>query len=342
MIDAFPLVEVSGTAYAMGYEQGVQLRDLVHERLALIESRAGKPPGWLWREAMHTISPVRDASPALVQELRGLADGAEISFAQALFCQMQAAGAQAMRSASTACAVAGAAAASGAALAGQNLDLAPEFGGLMLVLHLRPTDGRPRALILTLAGQLGGVGINNHGLAIVANELPGGAPRLGLPLSILLRIMLERRSAAECVRLAERRYVASSATVLICDGHGTVADLEIKPEGVVQREGAQRDWLVHANHFVSPDFERYNADCLPDSVERARRMSELLEASVGRATLSTLQCVLADHEGAAAGICRHGESGLHTAAGCIAEPDNGRLHVRRGYGCQGTWRSYAV
>ncbi len=58
------------------------------------------------------------------------------------------------------------------------------------------------------------------------------------------------------------------------------------------------------------------------------------------AVLKALQEMLADHEGEPAGICRHGAGGMHTTSGHIAEPQKGRLHIRRGHGCLGSWQTY--
>ncbi len=350
MNDAIPLVEVSGGAYAMGYQYGAQTRDLVRKRLALLESKANVSPGGLRREAMHTISPVRDASPALVQELRGLADGAGISLAEALLCQMKAPGGQATGTGGTTFVIGSACTASSAPLAGLSLDLAPELEDLMLVLHLSPTDGRPRALILGLAGQLGNVGINEYGLATVAINPSSGAPRLALPMTILLRLMLEKRSVAECVRLAERRYSASAAAVFICDGQGRVTDLEIRPDGVVQREVRSSDLLVHGSNYVSPDGAPDDAEYPLNSFERARRLRTLLLPSVGSATITSLQRAIADdsirigmeEKRAPASGSLRGECGAQAAAGLIVEPAACRLHVQRGRSQRDTWHSYTA
>ena len=41
---AFPFVEVSGTAYDMGYQHGKQAADLVHKYLVWIEKTHGQIP----------------------------------------------------------------------------------------------------------------------------------------------------------------------------------------------------------------------------------------------------------------------------------------------------------
>ncbi len=48
---AFPFVEVSGTAYDLGYQHGKQAADLVHKYLVWIEKLTGKPRGELCQSA---------------------------------------------------------------------------------------------------------------------------------------------------------------------------------------------------------------------------------------------------------------------------------------------------
>ena len=44
-----------------------------------------------------------------------------------------------------------------------------EFG---IVLHLTPSDGRPRVATFTFAGQLGYMGMNHLGVSHFANAMP--------------------------------------------------------------------------------------------------------------------------------------------------------------------------
>ena len=52
--------------------------------------------------------------------------------------------------------------------------------------------------------------------------------------------------------------------------------------------------------------------------------------------------ILSDHDGHPAGICRHGADGMYSISGYIAEAEKRLLHVRRGPGCLGQWKTYTV
>ena len=157
----FPLIEVSGDAYQMGYQHGEQAADLIQKYLLWIERLTGKPRG--------PPVPKRDGFSAHDREtqsrLRGggpgaSPTGADISFEEAVLCQARTEAARVHEGGCTAFALTGSSTADGLPLAGQNQDLETEYADVAILLHVKPTDGRPRALIFTFAGQLGYSGMN--------------------------------------------------------------------------------------------------------------------------------------------------------------------------------------
>ncbi|HCR15870.1 MAG TPA: hypothetical protein DIU35_00160, partial [Candidatus Latescibacteria bacterium] len=106
--------------------------------------------------------------------------------------------------------------------------------------------------------------------------------------------------------------------------------------------GKNPDILLHTNHYLTDAFQEYEDNTLADSCPRLDRIGELVEAQLGEITVDTMKGILADHSGDPAGICRHGEKGMHSVSGYIAEPAKGVLHVRRGHGCLGSWVEYEV
>ena len=85
----FPLVEVYGSSYEMGYQHGVEVAGPVRRYIELIEKLTGLPQDVLSRNALAFLPALRAFSPAFLEEVRGLADGAGISFEQALLCQVR-------------------------------------------------------------------------------------------------------------------------------------------------------------------------------------------------------------------------------------------------------------
>jgi len=337
----FPLVEVSGSARQMGRGHGEQARERIDRYLATIELLAGVDRDTLGHKARWFLPLLERFSAPLVEEVRGLAEGARIAFEHALLCQVRLEATRVTEGCS-AFALTGAGTAGGLPLAGQNQDLEPEYESFGIVLRVRPADGRPAAVFFTFAGQLGYAGMNEHGVANFANALFGAPWQPGLPFYPLRRGFLEQRSVAGCLALAGAWRTCSAANFVFCDGAGAVGDIEIRPEEAVEYQGDMADARLHTNHYLSDRFRRFEVLDQPDSPCRLERLTALIRADWGRWDVERLKLALADHDGEPAGICRHGGGGTHSIAGYIAEPARGLLHVRRGHGCTGRWTAYPV
>ena len=338
----FPLIEVSGSAYNMGYQHGRQAAGLVHKYLLWIEKLTGKAREELCQKARAFRPLIEKLSPPLLEEIQGLADGAGISFDEALLCQARGEAARVSSEGCTAFALTGSATADGAPLAGQNQDLAPEYADVAILLRVCPSDGRPRALLFTFAGQLGYSGMNEYGLAHFANALYDSPWQMGLPHYPLKRIALEQNNLASCIRILKQHPTCSAGNMVFCFGDGQIADLEIRPEGIARFTDTHPDAIIHANHYLTPEFAPCETHSLADSCPRRDRMRDLVHTHWGNITADTMKTILADHEGDPAAICRHGAADMYSISGYIAEPAKGQLHVRRGLGCTGTWTTYRV
>jgi isopenicillin-N N-acyltransferase-like protein len=154
--------------------------------------------------------------------------------------------------------------------------------------------------------------------------------------------MLEQRTIAACIDLLQRHRTCSAANVVLCDGQGAIADVEVRPEGIARFTDLHPDRIVHANHYLTDAFAPHETNSLADSCPRLDRMRTLLQAHWGRLDVETIKTLLADHEGEPAAICRHGAVNMHSISGYIAEPAKRLFHVRRGHGCLGTWTAYEV
>lgn len=338
----FPLLEVAGDAYELGYQHGAQAAPLIESYLRLTERLTGKARDLLCRNAMTLLPYMQALSPRYVTEIRGLADGAGISFAEAVLCQARAEAGRIPEGGCTAFVVTGSATVDGQTLAGQNQDLEAEYADVAILLRVKPNDGRPRALIFTFAGQLGYSGMNEHGVAHFANALYDAPWQPGLPHYPLKRVMLEQRNVAACIDLLARHRTCSAANVVLCDGEGTIADIEVRPTAIARFTDCQPDGIIHANHYLSAEFAPYETNSLADSCPRLDRMRALMQAQWGQLDVAAIKTMLADHAGEPAAICRHGAVNMHSISGYIAEPAQRILHVRRGHGCLGTWTAYEV
>jgi isopenicillin-N N-acyltransferase like protein len=110
----------------------------------------------LLARAMKFLPSLDAFAPQLVEEVRGIADGAGLSFAEALLVNVRAEviGLTTTDQFCTAFAIDRSGTANRSVLSGQNLDQHPLNRDLMIILHVEP-DAGPAMLMCTFAGLVG-------------------------------------------------------------------------------------------------------------------------------------------------------------------------------------------
>lgn len=341
-MDSFPLIEVSGSAFEMGRQHGRQAAPLIQRYLRWIDKITGKPRDLLQRNAMRFLPVIKKLSPLYIDEVMGLAEGAGIPLSDAMLCQTRAEAARMWEGGCTAFAITRSGTADGAPIAGQNQDLEAEYADVAIILKVRPNDGRPAAVMFTFAGQLGYAGINQHGVCNFVNALYNFQWQPGLPSYPVRRATLEQRSVSACLDLLKTTRTCSAFNLVLADGAGAIADVEIRPNAITPFNDDNPHRRLHTNHYITPAFSQFEDNHLPDSAPRLLRTRQLIQKHWGKITVDTMKEILSDHEGNPAAICRHGDAAMHSISGYIAEPAHRRLHVRRGHGCTGHWSVYTV
>jgi isopenicillin-N N-acyltransferase-like protein len=349
----YPLFNAQGTHRELGRQHGEQGRAQVRGFLDYLAHSLRLSREGLQSRALRFLPLFEQHCPHLLDEVRGLAEGAGVPLAEALAVQIRGELGFITDEACTTFVISPRGTASGEVLIGQNSDVEPELEEFAYVLRLEP-EGKPAVLMWTFGGMIGYHGLNSAGVAHFANSLGGGpAWRMGLPHYPVKRLMLEQRTINQVLALLERVPVCSSGNYVLCDGEGRIADVEMIPEGFALLEDHGEGFVAHSNHFVCGSYACTATDqaSVPDSFPRLIRMRKLLSGRVGRLTVEDLKCFLADHEGHPTSICRHPHSGPdhpsvsargRTTASLIAEPAAGRLRVSRGNPCQSNYETYCL
>jgi isopenicillin-N N-acyltransferase-like protein len=315
------------------------------------------------RRARLYIPYIEEYAPKFAREIKGLAQGADITVEEAYMLQLRAelqttdfdaegsqAAAEAREMIANECttfAISGDVTADGIPIAGQNADLPAPTLELGIVMKITHDDDRPDILMLTPAGQISYIGISGNKLAAFANFINTTGWRAGYPRYLFSRTVLEQDSIASArARLAPIRR-ASSRNLIVMDGTGDAVDLELAVdcEGVIEpRNGV----IAHSNHFLAPevqDEEQAKGDRLQTSCTRYERMTELIESKRGSITVEDTMNFFRDRAHAPDAICRHegdGPSDYMTFASVIARPSIGELYVAPGPPDQNAYTRYAL
>ena len=342
MTPALSTVTVSGSRYELGRQHGEACADLIRRvlagRAAIIQRATGMPAAQAVEAGLRYLPPVAGRFPHFIEEVRGIADGARVTFGEAFFIQV----ATELGFNSEGCTTLARRSADGHWVVAQNWDTPHDVEGSQIVLRVRPDDA-PEAVMFTYAGVIGYMGINRRGVCHVSSQLLSPDWRVGVTHYWVKRRFLELDSVDACLDLVREVPISSSGSYVLGDPLRAVV-VEWLPSGVSVREG---DRLAHTNHILDPSLrhlERY-LDALPDSPIRLERLHQLMNGALGSGTgdaLATAKTMLADHVGHPAGICRHGSQDLHTRASIIFEPSKATMHVAYGNPCVTPYQTYVV
>lgn len=360
MATKFELLRVKGTNYEIGLQVGEALREKIPRAIDQVfdyelttfykiltkgmdvPSTSEITRDEFLRKTRLFLPLYEGYCPGMVEELRGIAKGANIDFEEALLLQIRGEIIYAVIGGCTSFVISGAGTKAKAVLVGQNWDykIDPE---LVHMLHVTPKDG-PRRLMFTFVGLTSFMGLNSSGVSHFGNSLPWGWCKIGIAhYPVKWRIYQETSLPGVHALLDGTKFIQPGNTVL-CDGEGRIADAELTPEGNVWLE--DRDgFFVHTNHFLGEPFAS-RPDLSPlgaDSLTRYSRIRSLVADSYGKLDQSLMAHILADHDNYPYSICRHSEAaGIPTTASMIAEPERGVMHVCAGNPCSGNFVSYEV
>jgi predicted choloylglycine hydrolase len=328
----------------VGRQHGEALRAEIRAHLDLIYTqgarRSNLAPETARRWALGFGSVIREAAPHFLDEIEGLAAGADIAPAEALLLQVRQEVAHIARFGSpdlecTSFAVSGAYTATGGTFAGQNADLAGGIEEFTAVLTFAVT-GKPAVMMLVPAGQISYLGISGDGLSANANFLRSAGWRTGFPRYLLTRLAIEQPTLKAAVDAALTPRRASSRNLLLADRTGAVVDIETTAQehALIWGDGC----LAHANHHVLPGMaahETATPEELHNSTCRHQRIAALMEANHGRLDATILKTILRDHSNRPHSICAHpGERVSYSFASLIADLDAGSMEIAVGPPCE--------
>jgi isopenicillin-N N-acyltransferase-like protein len=338
----YPLYKARGTHRELGRQHGEQASRQIRAHVELMSTGQKLSRARLRRRAAQFQPAFDRYCPHLLDEMRGLAEGAGVTLEEAMACNIR----SELRHAPQGCTtyvIGHQASAKREITAGQNADLGPENIALGYVLHLQP-QGKPEVLIWTFGGMLGYHGMNSAGVAHFENALGGGpASRFGISHYPVERMMLECNRLDQIFDLLRKMPLQYNANYVLCDGQGNIADVEATTEGPeILRDGGN-GYLVHTNHYLCRRFanEENFKRSLPDSFPRLDRMNSLVRSRLGSMDIADIKRFLSDHSGYPTSICRHG-SNMCTVASMISEPARQCMHVALGNPCQHRYVTYSM
>lgn len=305
--------EFTGRPKEIGYQHGTALKTEIHELYQQFMGRflnAPNPPKE--RSMLGVTNSYLDVTeqfcPELIEEMEGIAEGAELDFEKIFFlnlyddlglyptlredwahCTTFLATDLATQDRKT--------------YLGQGWDMKPIFEPI--IIQVNPSQG-PSMLMLSHPGIVGGAGINENGVSLVWNTLKATDERVGVPVVLLIRKVLEAKNLNDGLRPLLNCTRASGFNFIVGNEYG---GFNIEATATKEYITYVTNIFGHANNYEADLLREYEsklyAPRVPDTYIRTGRMNQLLERNYGDINLDTCKDILSDHANYPASICKH-------------------------------------
>ena len=348
-----PVVSVKGKPGEVGYQYGTQCREMiqknVHLYFRLFQHYAQMDRTQAISLARRYIPVVQAFDPAILEEIRGIAEGARSEFEEILalnartelmFPESLATGGECTSMVALSEATAG-----GEVLLGQNWDWKPQLIDSSVLLEIEQ-EGRPNVVTLTEAGMVGKIGLNSVGIGACLNFLKSPLGAVGVPMHVMMRGILNSEQLGDAIRKIVGQDRGSSSNCLIAHRDGAALDFENAPQQwdfIHPEKGV----IVHTNHFHSERLRPIdtNVSLFPDTLVRFGRARQKMMDRAGKITVEDFKEIFRDHVNYPSSICRHPDERdpevehFQTVASIIMNLTRKEVHIAAGPPCQNEYET---
>jgi len=255
------LLELSGTAYERGLAHGKLLKSEIQEVIQLfkedIKSTTGQDPDEFIKQFLALTdykTAVRQYTPELLEEVRGIAEGSGIDEETIFMHQL---GDEYWFNTKDimahSCSSFGVNKTSSLpSITAQNMDIPEFYHSFQTVIHSKEPNSDKELMYLTIPGHLGITGLNNKSLSINCNTLMQlDYAKTGLPVTFIVRGVLSKNTQEEALAFLKEIKHASGQNYIL-GGPEKVYSLECSTNKVDEfRPFANSIFTYHTNHPMS-------------------------------------------------------------------------------------------
>ncbi len=347
-----PVISLKGNSKEIGFQHGTQCREMIQKNirlyLGLFRHYAKMERDSVLKTARRFVPVIQSFDPAILEEIRGIAEGARAEFEEILALnartELMYPGNRA-EGECTAVAVLPEAAASGEMLLAQNWDWKPQLMESVVLLDIRQ-EGKPNVVTLTEAGVVGKIGLNSAGLATCLNVLKSTVGMIGIPIHVLLRGILNCERFGDAIARIAAADRGSANNCVLAHRDGMAMDFELGPQAL-DFFYPENGLLVHTNHFISERLKPIEAALteFPDSLLRLGRAKQKLLPRAGQISVEDLKGVFRDHFNHPDAICRHPDERdpeaerVQTIVSIIMNLHTKEVHISHGPPCSHEYKT---
>lgn len=344
--------DFTGSYKEIGRQHGAALKQEIHELYGMLLRRYTEySPTSNERSIVGYASRFLDSTqkyaPELIEEIEGIAEGAELAFEKVFFmnCYDEMAYYNETKEQVNGCTLflsTGRATADGRTYMGQGWDMDAFF--YPVITSLAPTGGT-KTILLTHPGVVGGAGVNEHGLVLIWSTVKALDENTGLPVPLMIRKVLNGKNLNTAVHTLLNTPRASGFNFMVGNQYG---GFNIEATGIREQITYIPAIHAHANHYEDNLLKQYEIRPPVRSSNthiRSGRMRQLLENDFGKIDLEICKKILCDHANFPLGICRHlvpGESDSVTQSALIFIPEEKLMLASDGPPCEAGFNQYGV
>ncbi|ORY10482.1 isopenicillin N acyltransferase [Clohesyomyces aquaticus] len=328
-------VDCVGTPYEIGHQHGSAAKVEVGRCIEFYAGLFMKNAKQTWPEVLATASSfethIRSAWPVYHEEMRGIADGANVDLLDIVALNVRTE--IAFGQFSDGCTSLAWHTEKRAYLC-QNWDWMEEQKQNLIITKISQC-GKPSIQQITEAGIIGKIGFNSSGVGTLLNAIKvKGVDSKRMPVHFGLRMALESESAAEAAQKLESYGMASSAHILIADAT-TAIGLEFTKSTFARCEPDSLRRVVHANHLLLDHLGEVDTVWLEDSPIRVKTMianSEKAGSEKHQPTWEEVSRLFEDEQNYPTSICRaqEGDSGSGTLFNIVMDLKSRTATIRKG------------
>ena len=308
--NALPIIEVGGGPFQRGQGQGDGAKDLIHAALDRYRKVIPDACNCRWKNVLHKartfLPPTQEAFPDLLQELEGIAQGAQAPFDEiwALNCYQEILEIAPRSPGCTSLAIGTNHTANGHVFLAHNEDWLSIDRETAYLVRAKPLEG-PAFLGMTYGPLLVNIGFNEAGIGVAINSVFATDAQLGMPRILFSRAVLNARTMEEAVQACLPPKRAGGYHYLLADREGCMYSVETSATRH-HVNSSEMGWLIHTNHYLSAKLKRLETERdLSNSQLRFQQARKLIEPQLGSINLESLQILLRDHGNQPDSICEH-------------------------------------
>jgi isopenicillin-N N-acyltransferase-like protein len=297
-MSSLTLIEIAGAPRERGRQYGEQAREQIASSIAFYSDAFAKTSGRSWQDICDFAENWREVAekhaPDLVDEARGIAEGAGVGFSEIMainargeilygeeFQDLQGGECSAYS-------LTDGAAGDGHVYSGQNWDyLTGTMDSLVMLRVLAP--GKPALIMEVEAGQVGRHGANSAGLSVFTNGLGGryGYTSTGLPQPFIRRRLLESPTMHDMIKTLYELKPQISTNYVLTARDDFAIDFEVTAGRTLEWLYPTGGVLVHGNHhqgrlpFAPHEEYRPLAYCSFYRVPRIEKVLRTARAATG-------------------------------------------------------------